>query len=309
MKVLIIGLPLFAKKLAADLNAFDGANTYVACDTYYSYFGKLKFLLHLPSTDIVHSINGTNYGSKVFELALKTNRKLMIHWVGTDVLKSTKNLENNQVNQDFVDKASHFSEPQWLKDELVQIGIKARLLTFTTLETDKDYKREKPTEFSVLSYIGNNREEFYGINNLLKLANDFPSTTFNIVGTTLKEYTVPENVNMLGWVHNIHELYQENILYIRLTEHDGLSSSILEAMSLGCHIIWTCKFPHAYHFAEYTELSEHFHTLIEQFEQGKLQGNLQGMDYISENFDKRKVLEGLVDSYKRELGESTADEG
>ena len=112
MKVLIVGLPMFARKLAADLSAHDRENTYVSCDTYYSHIGKLKYLFHLPTAHIVHSINGSICGSKVFDLAIRTRKKLMMHWVGTDVLKSAKNLENNLVNKDFVDKASHFCEPE-----------------------------------------------------------------------------------------------------------------------------------------------------------------------------------------------------
>jgi len=303
MKVLIIGLPLFAKKLAADLNAADSSNKYVFCDTYYSYAGKLKFLFHLPSADIVHSINGTNYGSKTFELTLRKNKKLMMHWVGTDVLKSAKNLENNLVNKGFVENASHFCEPMWIKEELAQIGVNARLLTFTALDVAKGNIRGKPPAFSVLSYIGDNREVFYGVDNLLRLAGDYPDITFNIVGARLEKYNVPDNVNVLGWVNNLDELYRENILYLRLTEHDGLSNSVLEAMSMGCHIFWTSKFPNTRYVSGYESLKEEFRLLMTQFEEGGLMANNEGIEYIRNNYDRTEVLRSLVECYKEELND------
>ena len=90
MKVLIIGLPLFAKNLAKELNQFDPDNRYVCLNTYYRFIDKLKFLYHVRNCDIVYSLNGSIYNARAFDMALKFKKKLIIHWVGTDVIKAKK---------------------------------------------------------------------------------------------------------------------------------------------------------------------------------------------------------------------------
>ena len=52
MLILINGLPLFSKRLANDLNAFDVDSKYIFCDTYNSKLQQLKFLLLLPFADV-----------------------------------------------------------------------------------------------------------------------------------------------------------------------------------------------------------------------------------------------------------------
>jgi len=301
LKVLIIGLPLFSKKLANDLNGFDRDNRYRSFDTYYSGLDRLKFLYHLPSADIVYSINGSIYNSKAFSLTLFFKKKLMMQWVGTDVIKSTIHYENNQVNYKFVKEAKHFCEPEWLKDELKNIKIDAGLLKFTTFKMNETLPGNIPSDFSILSYIGTNREEFYGIEQLIKLSKDFPGIQFHIVGIKNYQSELPNNIKLLGWVDNIVELYKKNILFLRLTKHDGLSNSVLEALSVGNYVAWTCDFPHTFHVTDYENLKNYVIELKQKFENNQLTINDKGIGYVKSNFNKDRVLTGLISKFNQVL--------
>jgi len=301
VKVLIIGLPLFSKKLAEDLNKFDGDNIYISFDTYYSGLDRLKFLYHLPSADIVYSRNGSIYNSKAFSLTLFFKKKLMMQWVGTDVIKSTFNYKNNQVNYKFIKDAEHFCGPEWLRDELKNIEIDAELLTINTFGMNETLPRNIPSDFSILSYIGTNREEFYGIEQLIKLSKDFPDIQFHIVGIKNYQSELPNNVKLLGWVDNIVELYKQNVLFLRLTKHDGLSNSVLEALSVGNYVAWTCNFPHTFHVTDYENLKNYVTELKQKFENNELSINDKGIEYVKSNFNKDQVLTGLISKFNQVL--------
>ena len=102
MRVLITGLPLFSDRLCGELSAFDPDNRYYRLDTYYSRFDRLKALFMLPFVDVVYSINGTVQKSRVFDLAFKLNKKVVMNWVGTDVVKAlnTQNPNQNYIKKD-----------------------------------------------------------------------------------------------------------------------------------------------------------------------------------------------------------------
>ena len=127
MKVLIVGLPLFAERLKNDLTEYDSSNKYYFLNTYYNKWDRVKALFLIPRVDVVYSINGTLGTSRVFDLTLKLKKKLMIAWVGTDVLKAKKLKE---VNQLFLEKAEHYCEVDWIKKELVELNINAKSFEF-----------------------------------------------------------------------------------------------------------------------------------------------------------------------------------
>ena len=73
MKIIIVGLPLFSKRLEHNLREFDPSNSYKSLDTYYNKLDKLKALIKIPKSDCIFSINGSITKSKVFDIAFKNN--------------------------------------------------------------------------------------------------------------------------------------------------------------------------------------------------------------------------------------------
>ena len=112
------------------------------------------------------------------------------------------------------------------------------------------------------------REEFYGIEKLLRLASDFPDIEIKIVGISEYYKSAPANVKFLGWVENMDEQYQNCVLYLRMPEHDGLAFSVLEALANGRYVGYSYEFDNVFFIKNYTELSRVVKGIKNSFELG-----------------------------------------
>ncbi len=295
MKVLIIGLPYFAKKLASDLRAFDPENTYTGFDVYYSKKDLIKYLLNLLTADIVYSINGTLENSGTLAVAKFFKKKIMMQWVGTDVLKSLKNHKKG-VRSTVVDYATHYTEVPWIKEELQEINIQAEILLFTVIE---NFIVKKPIEkISILSYIGEGREQFYGINCLITLANRFPHLTINIVGIDKYSCSLPKNIKLLGWVNNMGQEYKKHAVFLRLAEHDGLPNTILEALAHQLYVGFTFEFPHTQLVKTDKQLFDFINNLYKQVQDKMLPPNQAGSKFVKSTYNNDIILTNLIKQFK-----------
>ena len=133
---------------------------------------------------------------------MRYNKKLIMHWVGTDVLKALDAYRSGNYSRDYIDYAIHYCEVDWIKEELKEMGIHAQILNFV------GFKRNPgdfvvPKNFNVLSYLHPNREEFYGIKKLIDCASRFPDIPFYIVGSDGYSGKTPENIKFFVWVNNL----------------------------------------------------------------------------------------------------------
>ena len=125
LKIVILGLPLFGERLAAHLNSYDTENSYRFLNTYYSKWDKFRSFWAIPKADAVFSINGSLNSSGAFDRTLKSNVPLIMNWVGTDVLLAEEAKSKGTYRTDYLEKAHHFCEVNWIKEELDDIGIVA----------------------------------------------------------------------------------------------------------------------------------------------------------------------------------------
>lgn len=302
MKVILVGLPLFAKKIQKELSAYDVKNTYVALDTYYSKKDKLLLLWHIWSADVVYSINGTISKSKVFDITLWLGKKLIMQWAGTDVLKAIDNYKRKSANPKFISKVKHFSEAPWLIEELKEVGIEAKQLYFTTFEERNSIKRSKlPDNFTILTYLGNNRADFYGLKHIIALAEALPDVLINVVGENRLNQQLPNNIHMLGWVNDMEQLYNDSVVFIRMTKHDGFPNSVIEALSHGMYVCWNNKYLHTIHTPTSESLIKAVSKLKKDFSRNELNLNVAGQDFVEKEFDSKKVLSNLVKTFTQLL--------
>jgi glycosyltransferase involved in cell wall biosynthesis len=293
-----VGLPLFAKRLAERLSAFDPGNKYVALDTYYNKWDKVKARFLIPRSDAVFSINGSMTKSRVFDLALKKEIPLIMNWVGTDVLKAIEAERSNRANPEYKAKAIHFCEVDWIKEELSVIGIVPEIVNFASF--DKEFELKLPEgEFTVLTYISDGRAEFYGIKSVLNLANEFPEIQFLIAGTKAESYApLPANVKALGWVTNMDELYDRSHVCLRFPEHDGLSTFILESLARGKEVLYKYPFNFCRHCDDDERLELEVRRLYSEFKSGELKINEEGAHFVQREFNSEHILNGLITRFK-----------
>ncbi len=295
MRVLIVGLPLFAERLQKDLSEFDKNNKYIFLDTYYNKWHRIKALFLIPTVDVVYSINGTLSKSKVFDIALFFNKKVMMTWVGTDVLKA-KNEVNK--NEKFLKKVNHYCEVSWIQEELKTINIQAKILNFFNFEDVKAPSFPENDRLQILSYVSKGREEYYGWSKIVEVAKQLPEVDFTIVGTDIKE-GIPENIKCNGWVENMQAFFENCHATIRILEHDGLSGFVLESLSQGKHVFYSEPLEHCIHVKDTSTLHEKIMELNKSYTNGDLKMNMNGVNYVNKNFNREHILSELIDNFKK----------
>lgn len=286
--VLFNGLSYFGKKLVNDLQVFDPPNKFKFIDTYTSKLQQLAFLFNLRKANVVVSFNGVTTQSGSLDRAISRNIPLIMYWHGTDVLLAQQRFNSKTFVKKYSEVAHHFTDADWLQKELEELGINAQILPFKYVEGKRDVgKYEK---VSVLTYLAEGKEAFYGLNDILKLAFRFPEVVFTIVGSNGRGIDHTSNVIFKGWCMEMDKLRKENAIFIRLTEHDGNALSVLEALSYGQEVIWNypgekCHFVHDYVSTE-KKLSE----LILKIEKRGMIASSENIEYVNLNYSKEKIL-------------------
>jgi hypothetical protein len=298
MKVIIVGLPLFSKRLAQSLSKFDTENSYKHFDTYYSRFDRIKAIWSVQNADCLYSINGTLDKSRLVDIALKKNIPVIMNWVGTDVINALRSYKSGNYQKDYIKGVLHQCEVGWIKEELKEMGIEAEIANFASFEKEFIPVPVLSERLTVLTYIPENRADFYGIDATLRLANKFPNIDFLIVGMEGEAYkSLPNNVQALGWVDDMDETYNRIHICARFPEHDGLSTFILEALARGKKVLYKYAFDHCEHCPDEETLAANLSNLEKLFIDGHQLMNSEGAQFISENFNEKKILGTLVERF------------
>jgi len=189
------------------------------------------------------------------KMALLFKKKVICHWIGSDVLK-LKAFSKKELALFKNNKIKHFAIANHLIDELKEYGINAELLIITSGNVIPKEIPPLPKEHAVLTYWSPLRRKFYGGDIVDKLAMDFPNLKFYILGSDGKGETQLSNLIYLDKVDNIEEVFAKTSILLRLTEHDGLPSMVLEMLARGRWVIFSHKFANTNYAKKNIELNE-----------------------------------------------------
>ena len=297
--VVIIGLPLFAKRLATQLSNFYPNGKFIALDTYYSKIDKLKSLWWIRRASVVFSINGSLETSKIFDYTLKLGKPLIMNWVGTDVQLAQKFVKNGTYRKNYIEKAIHLCEVTWIQEELTEIGIEATICNFASFDKSFVLSENFTNELAVLNYIPEDRKQFYGMDIYIQLAKSNPAIHFYIAGSQAKEYQdLPKNVFPLGWVKNMDALYDKIQVCIRIPEHDGLSTFVLEGLARGKQVIYKYAYPHVMNCSEFSDINMQLKEFEKQWLSKQSLINTEGADFVRNKFNSNIILGNLINLFQ-----------
>jgi len=296
MRLLYNGLPYFTEKLVNELTTFDSKNQFVFLNTYQSKWAQIKFLLSLPFCNKVISMNGVSDKSGSLSWAMRFKKPLIMQWQGTDVLLLRERIENKAVLNTYLDYATHFTDAPWLQKELDELGIEAKLLSFKSLKpitTTTQY-----SEINILTYLGKGRESFYGWEVILEAMRSFQNIQLYVMGTDGEGLEKLPNITFLGWAdkNQVIEHYKKCPIFVRMTEHDGYSLSIMEALSYGLEVIWNNPHEKTLLATNSVELTKSIIQLNEKITERQLQSNTENQNWIKENLDRDKVLKNYIET-------------
>jgi len=298
MRVLINGLPLFAKRLASELQKYDSNSSYVFLDTYNSRWAQLLFYLYLPFSDVVISMNGVTDKSGSLDLVLKRRKKLILQWMGTDVLLAMERFENGNIERKYIDYATNFVDSQWLLAEVRSLNIPVNYLCFKSVKAEEN--TTKYENISVVSYVAESRQGFYGMEKIATLALEFPAIDFHLYGLTKVEFPITSNVHLHGWVKP--EVFAERLkttpIFLRLTEHDGFSVSVIEALANGCEVIMSLPFDLTYLASNTSDAIEGMKQLISKIEARGMIPNKELIEAVKVYFEPEIIAKNYIQKLK-----------
>lgn len=257
-----------------------------------SKFAKFINVFEMLRADIVYQVFGEDIKkSKYLTLATILKKKIVLHWIGTDVLlaaeayqKSGEVINTNYPHIDLV-CAPH------LKDELSQIGISAEYVPIFPPDILFE-PLPLPDNHAVLSYIPEKRAEFYGIRELRYLAEKFPHIDFHVVANSGESDAKPlPNIVYHGFLHweELRELYKKCSILFRYTKHDGLPVMLIEALGLGRHVIFSFKYPYVH--TPSSNKPEDLEDLFRRLVSLPPAENCEGSKYVKSQFTRNILIE------------------
>lgn len=270
------------------------------CDEYRATGGnpaaKLRELFKLISADCVYIVSGCDVQStSAYRLAVKLKKRVVVHWIGTDVLRIREDYYKNprKINTECV----NLSGAEWIADELREIGIESK--TIPTVPENMDFScPPMPNEHAILAYIPSCRADFYGIDIMRRLAADLPDVMFYIVANN-GEGDPDKLPNMIykGWVDSdrMRTTMAESTVLFRYPKHDSLSRMVMEALAAGRKVVYKYRYPYVI-----TPASDRYEDILAALKNvlaEKPSVDYEASDYIKNNLSKEKML-----AKYRELG-------
>jgi len=292
-RVLIVGYPHFARKLCQGLKKVDKRNAYFTLNTYWNTWHRIISPLYLLTADVLYSLNGTLSNSGLMNLAFKLNKRVIIHWMGTDVSKAIAKIENNQQDERYF-SAEHYTVAPWLREELSTIGIDAKVLSIAAQEANIEIK-PFPEKFTILTYLPENRADFYGKPALIQAAKTFPEINFIVVGDLKPFEGSPSNVEFKGWTKNVDPYIESSVALMRFMEHDGMSYMVIDTLARGRYVLYNRNFPGVEYVQSLGELMEAIFSLKQRFDAGNLPLNKKAASRVQVDFNKDSLMNKVKD--------------
>lgn len=234
-RIAVTGLPFFAQRVAASLRreGFDARYVPAAREA----LRRPRRLLYLLRAQIVYAIGPSIERRSPLDLLARLGKAVVIHWVGTDVEYGVRAVSAGTASRRLVGKAMHWTDAPWLANELVDAGIEAEVRPLPMAIAIGE-ATPMPVEHRVLVYLPVAPGPAHDVAGTLAVVEALPDLAFTLVGGYVPDgrYT---NLRSEGYVRDMASQYRAHSILLRLTHHDGLSHSVVEALSFGRQVVWT----------------------------------------------------------------------
>lgn len=287
-RILVIGSEPFAKNAYYFFDSFRRYSFYYDLNSNHYIIKIIKIFRYfylILLVDIVYIIGYFKPDSIYIKIAKLFKKKIIVHWIGSEVLKlSRKHYQR-------VDGA--FSVTMDLKRELERHNIPTiHLPLFLQLDLDDvdlDFEEEKLHR--ILFYLPNNKEMFYGLKYLILLARVFSQTKFYVIGSTKITFS-ENNIFKLGYLDNneLNSVLRKTTIYVRITEHDGLSQLLLRTLSLGKTVVSNTRYSYVVHFDSQSKNDDDLIKVISNLITNKPMINVAAIKFMREQYNNIEQL-------------------
>ncbi len=297
-KIAVIGLPFFARRTALALRSagFDARFVPQPGRSLLAYPGVMA---GISAVDLVYAIGSSMARTSPLHLISLAGKPILMHWVGSDVQVALEVYQKGRISLRLLRGATHWADAPWLVDELSALGIKA---TERLLPVPAAIGSPLPLDptFRVLIYLPREFQSAYDIGSTLAVVRSLPEVQFMVAGGFRPPHPL-QNLEALGFVDNMPTVYARSAALLRLTHHDGMSHSVIEALSFGRHVGWNYPLEGARRVGTPAEAIEMVEELAHKHGAAELEVNVAGARRVADRYDPAAMLEQVRAGLERLL--------
>jgi hypothetical protein len=300
-RVLILGIPHFGN-LLTEILANRGWDVAYEPHPGRNAANWMKLLPKIARADLLYLISARIERRSPLDLLLRVRRKpVVVHWVGTDALRAERAYEARNLSARAAEQPTHWADAPWLRDSLRDMGLRVEHVPIpvpgVVAETPP-----LPETFRVLMYLPEDKQnrEVFDEETIMRLPGALPGVEFTIFpapADTLQG-PMPANLTAQAWTDDVDTLYRKATVYARLTTHDGMPLTLVEALSRGRHVIYPRPFPGVTQAAGLDEVGAALRGLKERHDAGALGLNQEGIAFVRDQYDP-DVLTGRLEERLR----------
>ena len=229
-RIAVVGLPYFGTRVASTLigAGYDARFVPAAREAARNPRG----LVHLVRADLVYAI-GSSIDRRAPLARLARWKQVLMHWVGSDVVQGLAAERGGRVSGR-LRTAAHWADASWLIEEMAPLGLAVEEHPLP-MPIAFGEPKPMPGEARVLVFLPRQPHAAYDVAGTIEVIDRLPEVPFVLVGGFSLNRP---NVENLGFVSEMSPVYQRCSAFMRLVHHDGLSHSVVEALSFGRAVIW-----------------------------------------------------------------------
>ena len=221
-------------------------------------------------------------------------KKVVMLWSGSDVLFAQQELAAG-IRFPLVGEMVHWAVSPWVAEEVRALGLPCEYVQASFVNVVAQPKA-LPKKFSVLVFVRSvSKTKLYGWDRILEVAETLPHIEFSLCGLPDGEsLAVPANMKVHKWMHDLTPLLQQTTVVYRPVRHDGLSFTVLEALSHGRHVLYSYPLAGCVQVTSTTMAVKELERLHACHEAGTLPLNEAGRSCIAQEYAPEKVRSELL---------------
>lgn len=249
----------------------DLASDLARCDLAYTWGGRITM------------------GKFLWAARLLGTKKIIMLWSGSDVLYAQREFANGTIAP-WIRQAVHWAVSPWIAEEVREMGLPCEHVQASFVNLPLEPK-PLPKKFSVLLFVNDvSKADLYGWDRMLAVAEQLRHVQFHLCGLQPGQFLrVPPNIKIHHWIKDLTPLLEVTTVVYRPVRHDGLSFTVLEALSHGRYVLYSYPLTGCVQVSSTWEASEQLETLRSRHERGILALNKVGRDYVAREFAGEKV--------------------
>ncbi|HET7736984.1 MAG TPA: hypothetical protein VFK32_00265 [Tepidiformaceae bacterium] len=291
-RVAVIGLPFFARRTAQSLRSV-GFDARFIPQPGRSIDAWPRVVAEIMRADLVYAIGSGVSRFSPLHLISMARKPIVLHWVGSDVEVALQVYRTGHASNGLLDRAVHWADAPWLVDELAELGVIAKELLLP-VPAAVGSPLPLPDDFRVLLYLPREFQSAYRVEATMEVVRQLPGIRFMVAGGFRPERAIP-NLEVLGFVHDMPAVYARSTAFLRLTHHDGMSHSVIEALSFGRHVLWNYPFRGVTRVESAPEAIAALSDIADRHSRGTLPLNSDAASYVAARYNPDKMLSEVRD--------------